>query len=80
MDMYLHIVRLNINYLLSLKLLIKINGKNIKLSKLLNLEIKELDLKYINGVRNQRDSIILVDNLSDDQIIIFKENKNIFGD
>ena len=49
-----------------------------QLANLLNLQIKELDLKYFNGVKNQKYSINLVDNLSVEQIIMFKENEDNF--
>jgi len=48
------------------------------LANLLNLQIDKLDLKYFNGVKNQKYSINLVDNLSVEQIIKFKENEDNF--
>ncbi len=48
------------------------------LANLLNLKIEKLDLKYFNGVKNQKYSINLVDNLSVEQIIKFKENEDKF--
>ena len=45
---------------------------------LLNLQIENLDLKYKNGVKNKKYSINLVDNLSVEQIIKFKENEDNF--
>ena len=48
------------------------------LANLLNLQIEKLDLKYFNGVKNQKYSINLVDNLSVEQIIKFKENEDNF--
>ncbi len=50
------------------------------LANLLNLQIDKLDLKYVNGIKNQKYSFNLVDNLSVEQIIKFKENEdNFFG-
>ena len=49
------------------------------LANLLNLNIKKLDLKYFNGVENQKYSINLVDDLSIEQIIKFKENEDNFS-
>ncbi len=50
------------------------------LAKLLNLQIDKIDLKYFDGINNQKYSISLVDNLSVEQIIKFKENEdNFFG-
>ncbi len=48
------------------------------LANLLNLQIEKLDLKYYNGIKNQKYSINLVDNLSVEQIIKFKENEDNF--
>ncbi len=50
------------------------------LANLLNVNLEKLDLKYKNGVRNKTYSINLVNKLSVDQIIKFKENEdNFFG-
>ncbi len=49
-----------------------------RLSNLLNIKIEKLDLKYFTGVKNQKYSINLVDNLSVEQIIKFKENEDKF--
>ena len=50
------------------------------IANLLNLDIEKLDLKYNNGVKNKKYSINLVNNLSVDQILKFKENEeNFFG-
>ena len=48
------------------------------IANLLNLQIDKLDLKYKNGVKNKKYSINLVDNLSVNQIIRFKENEDKF--
>ena len=48
------------------------------LANFLNLEIEKLDLKYYDGINNQKYSITLVDNLSVEQIIKFKENEDSF--
>ncbi len=48
------------------------------LANLLNLQIEKLDLKYYKGINNQKYSITLVDNLSVEQIIKFKENEDKF--
>ena len=48
------------------------------LANFLNLEIEKLDLKYYDGINNQKYSITLVDNLSVEQIIKFKENEDNF--
>ncbi len=48
------------------------------LAKLLNLQIEKLDFKYFDAVKNQKYSINLVDNLSVEQIIKFKENEDNF--
>ena len=50
------------------------------IANLLSLDIEKLDLKYNNGLKNKKYSINLVNNLSVDQIIKFKENQeNFFG-
>ena len=50
------------------------------IANLLSLDIKKLDLKYKNALKNKKYSINLVNNLSVDQIIKFKENQeNFFG-
>jgi len=49
------------------------------LANLLKLNIEKLDLKYFNGIKNQKYSINLVDNLSVEQIIKFKENEDNFS-
>jgi len=49
-----------------------------RIANLLNIEIEELELKYKNGVKNKKYSINLVNNLSVDQIIKFKENEDKF--
>ena len=46
------------------------------LASLLNLQIEKLDLKYVKGVKTKKYSINLVDNLSVEQIIKFKENED----
>ena len=48
------------------------------LANLLALQIDKLDLQYKNGLENQKYSINLVDNLSVEQIIKFKENEDKF--
>ncbi len=48
------------------------------IANLLNLQTDKLDLKYKNGVKNEQYSINLVNNLSVDQIIRFKENEDKF--
>ncbi len=48
------------------------------LANLLNLQIEKLDFKYYNGINKQKYSINLVDNLSVEQIIKFKENEDNF--
>ncbi len=48
------------------------------LANFLNLEIEKLDLKYYDGINNKKYSITLVDNLSVEQIIKFKENEDNF--
>ena len=50
------------------------------IANLLSLDIEKLDLKYKNALKNKKYSINLVNNLSVDQIIKFKENsENFFG-
>ena len=50
------------------------------IANLLSLDIEKLDLKYKNALKNKKYSINLVNNLSVDQIIKFKENQeNFFG-
>jgi len=50
------------------------------IANLLSLDIEKLDLKYKNALKNKKYSINLVNNLSIDQIIKFKENQeNFFG-
>ena len=48
------------------------------LANLLNLQIEKLDLRYYDSIVNQKYSINLVDNLSVEQIIKFKENEDNF--
>ena len=48
------------------------------LANLLNLQIEKLDLRYYDSIVNQKYSINLVDNLSVEQIIKFKENEDKF--
>ena len=48
------------------------------LANFLNLEIEKLDLLYFDAVKNKKYSINLVDNLSVEQIIKFKENEDNF--
>lgn len=48
------------------------------IANLLNLQIDSLDFKYKNGLKNKQYSINLVNNLSVDQIIKFKENEDKF--
>ena len=48
------------------------------ISNLLNLDTEKLDLKYKNGLKNRKYSITLVNNLTVDQIIKFKENEDKF--
>ena len=52
---------------------------NYKISNLLNLNPKELQFKYEKGLENKKYSISLVDKLSVDQIIKFKENETKFN-
>ena len=50
------------------------------IANLLSLDVEKLDLKYKNALKNKKYSINLVNNLSVDQIIKFKENQeNFFG-
>ena len=49
------------------------------LANLLNLQIENLDSKYIDGIKKKKYSINLVDNLTVDQIIKFKENEDKFS-
>ena len=48
------------------------------LANFLNLEIEKLDLKYYDNINKQKYSITLVDDLSVEQIIKFKENEDNF--
>jgi len=48
------------------------------IANLLNLKVQELDLKYRTGINNKKYAIYLVNNLSIDQIIKFKENEDKF--
>ncbi len=48
------------------------------IASLLNLHIDKLDFKYKVGVKNKKYSINLVNNLTIDQIIKFKENEDKF--
>ena len=54
------------------------NDYKYSIANLLNIQKEKLDLKYKNGVRNKKYSINLVNNLSVDQIIKFKENEDKF--
>ena len=48
------------------------------IANLLDLQIDKLDFKYKNGIKNNKYSINLVNDLSVDQIIKFKENEDKF--
>ena len=48
------------------------------IAELLNLKINRLDSRYASGVKNKQYSINLVNNLTVDQIIKFKENEDKF--
>ena len=48
------------------------------IANLLNLQIEKLDLKYKNGIKNEKYSVNLVNNLSVEQIIKFKEKEDKF--
>ena len=54
------------------------NDYKYSIANLLNIQKEKLDFKYKNGVRNKKYSINLVNNLSVDQIIKFKENEDKF--
>ncbi len=54
------------------------NRYKFGISNLLNLDTEKLDLKYKNGLKNREYSITLVNNLTVDQIIKFKENEDKF--
>ena len=54
------------------------NKYKFGISNLLNLDTEKLDLKYKNGLKNREYSITLVNNLTVDQIIKFKENEDKF--
>ena len=49
------------------------------IANLLNLKIDKLDLRYERGVKNNKYSINLVNDLSVDQIIKFRENEDKFS-
>jgi len=76
------LVRSKLNYSLIIKpqFVSKTTWQKYKYSiaDLLNLKTKQLNLKYENGVKNKKYSINLVDNLSVEQIIKFKENEDKF--
>lgn len=50
-----------------------------KISKLLNISSISLQTKYLDGRINNKFSITLLDDLTVDQLIKFKENENIFN-
>ena len=50
-----------------------------KISTLLNISSDVLQKKYSYGLKNNKFSITLMDDLKEDQIIKFKENKNILN-
>ncbi len=54
------------------------NDYKFKISNLLNLESKDLDRLFQRGIRDNKYSIELVNKLSTEQIIKFKENANYF--
>ncbi len=50
------------------------------ISDLLNLDINLIQKKYIDGLKNQKLSVIILDDLNVDQLIKFKENEdNLFS-
>ena len=77
------LVRSKLNYSLIIKpqFVNKTEWEKFKYSiaNLLNLQVDKLDLNYKNGVKNKRYSINLVNNLTVDQIIKFKENEDKFS-
>ncbi len=48
----------------------------LKISKLLNISSSSLQKKYSDGLKNKNFLITLLDNLTEDQVIKFKENEN----
>ena len=76
------LVRSKLNYSLIVKP--QFVSKNIwqdykyRIADLLNLQIEKIDFKYNNGVKNKKYSINLVNELSIDQIIKFKEKEDKF--
>jgi len=50
--------------------------QSLIISDLLGLNINELEQKYSLGLKQQKFSVVIVDNLSIDQIIKFRENEN----
>jgi len=77
------IVRSKLIYSLIIKpqFLSKLKWQKYKydIANLLNLQIDKLDLRYERGVKNNEYSINLVNDLSVDQIIKFRENEDKFS-
>ena len=77
------IVRSKLIYSLIIKpqFLSKLQWQKYKydIANLLNLQIDKLDLRYERGVKNNEYSINLVNDLSVDQIIKFRENEDKFS-
>ncbi len=48
----------------------------LNISDLLDLESDEIERKYYNGLKNQKLSVTIIDDLNEDQLIKFKENED----
>jgi len=55
---------------------IKWEKHKLRISDLLNLDISEIEKKYFDGLKNQKLSVTLVDDLNVEQLIKFKENED----
>ena len=72
--------KLNYSLIIKPQFISETNWQKYKyiISNLLNLQIDKLDFKYRKGIKNKKYSISLVNNLSVEQIIKFKENEDRF--
>ena len=56
----------------------KINWERHKfiISDLLNVDINIIQKKYLDGLKNKKLAVIIIDDLNEDQLIKFKENED----
>jgi len=50
--------------------------QKLTISNLLNIDVNLIQMKYVDGLKNQKLSVTILDDLKEDQLIKFKENEN----